>query len=58
VAKALAGPGRARLAEDDDDGTPLGFAMADAAQGTLFALFVRPERGVAPRQRRGRREIR
>jgi GNAT superfamily N-acetyltransferase len=42
VAKALVGPARAWVAEDDA-GTPLGFAMADGVQGTLFALFVRPE---------------
>lgn len=51
IRDALAGTSRAWIAEDDD-GTPLGFAMADAAVGTLFALFVRPD---AERRGAGRR---
>ena len=42
ITAALAGPARAWITEDAS-GAALGFAMADAAQGTLFALFVRPE---------------
>ncbi len=42
VAAALAGDARAWIAESDA-GEPLGFAMADGAEGTLFALFVRPD---------------
>lgn len=42
IAAALAGPARAWIAEDDA-GRAMGFAMADRGQGTLFALFVRPD---------------
>ena len=42
IAAALAGPARAWLVEDAA-GDALGFAMADRAEGTLFALFVRPD---------------
>ena len=47
IAEALAKDSRAWLA-NDDAGRALGFAMADGAQGTVFALFVRPDA-----QRRG-----
>jgi GNAT superfamily N-acetyltransferase len=40
VARMLRTRSRAWLAEVE--GQPVAFAMADAAQGTVFALFVRP----------------
>jgi GNAT superfamily N-acetyltransferase len=42
VGAALATTARAWIAEDMN-GESLGFAMADASVGTLFALFVRPQ---------------
>jgi GNAT superfamily N-acetyltransferase len=42
ITAALTGPARAWLVEDGA-GDALGFAMADSAEGTLFALFVRPD---------------
>ena len=40
VAEMLSSTARAWLAEVDDQ--PVAFSMADARQGTVFALFVRP----------------
>ncbi|HEX2223261.1 MAG TPA: GNAT family N-acetyltransferase [Thermoanaerobaculia bacterium] len=40
IAGMLASSSRAWLAEED--GLPVAFAMADAGQATVFAMFVRP----------------
>jgi len=41
IAEMLRTTGRAWLAEED--GGAVAFAMADAEQGTVFAMFVRPD---------------
>ena len=42
ITAALDGTSRAWIAENET-GRSLGFSMADRAQGTVFALFVRPD---------------